>query len=298
MMRTWLGRLFGALAGLAALWGAPAAAQAPVQAKPALWKVADSDTIIYLFGTFHLLPKDVAWRTPAFDKALGASDALVMEIGNIDDESALAGALLKLGLSPGQPPILDRVPAAKREALKAMIAESGLPEAAFDKMETWTAGLMLAGVTYKRLGLDPNAGVERSLIGAWKASGKPVEGLETAEQQFGFLDGLSEDAQRAFLVALLDDPAAAKAQFAAMLGAWEKGDVAGISRTFDDETQVSPELRTALMAKRNANWADWLKARMAKPGTVFVAVGAGHLAGADSVQAMLAARGLKVTRLQ
>jgi uncharacterized protein YbaP (TraB family) len=83
-----------------------------------------------------------------------------------------------------------------------------------------------------------------------------------------------------------------------MLTAWETGDVDGIARSFDDETQMSAELREALMKQRNARWSEWLKARLDKPGTVFVAVGAGHLAGSDSVIRLLAARGLKVTRLQ
>ena len=293
-----LRKVGGALAALGLLWGGPAAAEAPARIKPAMWKVADADTTIYLFGTFHLLPKGLAWRTPAMDKALASSDALVMEIGDIDDQAKIAGTLMNLGMSPNLPPLVERVPAAKKAELKALIAESGAPEAFLDKMETWAAGLILTGVTFQRLGLDPNAGVERSLIAPWRATGKPLEGLETAEQQFGFFDTLSEDAQRKFLVALLDSPDKAKAEFAAMLKAWETGDVAGIARTFDDETQMSSELRAALMAKRNARWAEWLKARMAKPGTVFVAVGAGHLAGPDSVLAMLTAKGLKVTRLQ
>jgi len=293
-----LKRVFTALAGLGLLIGAPAAAEKPVQARPAMWKLADADTTIYLFGTFHLLPKDVAWRTAAMDKALASSDALVMEVGDLDDQAKLVATLIRLGVSPNLPPLAERVPPEKKAALKALIAESGFPEAALDRMETWAAGLILTGVTFQRLGLDPNAGVERSLIAPWRASGKPLEGLETAEQQFGFFDALSEEAQRKFLVALLDSPDKAKAEFAGMLTAWEKGDVPGIARTFDDETQMSGELRGVLMQKRNANWAEWLKARMAKPGTVFVAVGAGHLAGADSVLAMLARMGLKAQRLQ
>jgi uncharacterized protein YbaP (TraB family) len=53
-----------------------------------------------------------------------------------------------------------------------------------------------------------------------------------------------------------------------------------------------------LIRKRNAAWADWLTKRLDKPGTIFVAVGAGHLAGEDSVQTMLDAKGLRATRLQ
>ena len=83
-----------------------------------------------------------------------------------------------------------------------------------------------------------------------------------------------------------------------MLAAWANGDLKGIERTFDDETQMSPELKAALMSKRNAAWADWLAKRMEKPGTAFVAVGAGHLVGEDSVQAMLKKKGIKAKRVQ
>jgi uncharacterized protein YbaP (TraB family) len=53
-----------------------------------------------------------------------------------------------------------------------------------------------------------------------------------------------------------------------------------------------------LLTRRNARWAEWLRRRMDQPGTAFVAVGAGHLAGSESVQAMLARHGLRVRRVQ
>src|SRR5215208_1276990 len=66
-------------------------------ASPAMWKVADADTTIYLFGTIHLLPKDTQWRSPAFDQAAAGSDTLVVETV-IDDGNpgATIGELFKL----------------------------------------------------------------------------------------------------------------------------------------------------------------------------------------------------------
>ncbi|HEX6375449.1 MAG TPA: TraB/GumN family protein [Allosphingosinicella sp.] len=267
-------------------------------ARPAMWKLADSDTDIYLFGTIHLLPEGQAWRTAAFDAALAGADELVLEVADIDDMMASAQAMQKLGLSPGLPPIAERVPEGKRAALRAMIAESGYPEAVFDRLETWAAALPLLGVTFKRLGLDPSLGVERQIGAPFRASGRKVTGLETIEQQLGYFDGLSESAQRALLLAVVEDSAETRAEFRAMLDAWSRGDLAGIARSFDDETQMSPELKEALMRRRNQRWAAWLAARLETPGTVFVAVGAGHLAGEDSVQAMLKAQGLKAKRVQ
>jgi uncharacterized protein YbaP (TraB family) len=286
-----------ALAGCAAQPVADKAAP-PASARPAMWKLADPDTTIYLFGTFHLLPKDYRWRTTAFDSALAGADELVLEIANIDDKSAAATTMMKLGVSPGLPPLRERVPADKREALATMVAESGLPVAMLDRLETWAAALALTGVTFKRIGVTGEAGVETDLSAGYKAGGKPIRGLETVDQQLGYFDALSEDAQRHFLAGVLESPENAREEFRKMISAWARGDEAGIAATFDEEAKLSPELRKALLADRNARWTDWLDARMDRPGTVFVAVGAGHLAGRDSVQSMLKARGLKAQRVQ
>jgi hypothetical protein len=263
-----------------------------------MWTLADEDTKIYLFGTIHMLPKGQAWRTAAFDSALARADELVLEVADVDDMMASAQAMQKLGMSPGLPPIAERVPEAKRAALRAMIAESGYPEAVYDRLETWAAAMPLLGVAFKRLGLDPDLGVERQIGAPFRASGRKVTGMETIEQQLGFFDGLSEEAQRALLVSVVEDSAETRAQFRAMLDAWSNGDLAGIARSFDDEAQMSPELKEALMRRRNARWAEWLARRLDRPGTVFVAVGAGHLAGEDSVQSMLKAKGLRTKRVQ
>lgn len=53
-------------------------AQAAPAPRPALWKLADADTTIYLFGTIHILPKDLPWRTPVLEHAIAASDELVL----------------------------------------------------------------------------------------------------------------------------------------------------------------------------------------------------------------------------
>jgi uncharacterized protein YbaP (TraB family) len=282
--------------GLAGL--APARPAAARPAAPAMWKVADADTIIYLFGTFHLLPEGTEWRTRTIDEALARSSELVLETVLDGEEAALAQTMIRLGSSPGLPPLSQRVPEEKRAALAAMIADARIPAASLDPLETWAAALVLNSVTFQRLGLDPAKGVEKMLTGTYRQAGKPVHGLESIEEQLGFLDRLSEPAQRAFLVATLDDPAEARAQFATMLSAWTKGDVDGIAAAFNGDVAMSPELRDALLKQRNARWTEWVARRLERPGTVFVAVGAGHLAGPESVQAMLEARGLKAQRVQ
>mgnify|MGYP003483080608 FL=1 len=54
----------------------PAPPIADVPPKPAMWKVADADTTVYLFGTVHVLPPTLTWHSPAVDKALGEAKAV------------------------------------------------------------------------------------------------------------------------------------------------------------------------------------------------------------------------------
>jgi uncharacterized protein YbaP (TraB family) len=293
------GRRLVAISAIAATVCGTAPAAEPKAASPALWKVADEDTTIYLFGTIHLLPKGTKWRSPAFDKAAAGADTLVVETVIDENNPAVTmGEMFNLAVSPNLPPILERVPADKKAALEATIAKSGLPAQAYDKLETWAAAFMLLGVQFQKLGLDPNSGVEITLKKQFQDGGKQVGELETNAEQFGFFDRLSEDAQRKFLLTVLEDPSATTGTFSSMLEAWTRGDVKEIADAFNSDLSNAPELKNALLVQRNANWAKWVKGRLGQPGTVIVAVGAGHLAGDQSVQTMLEKQGVKVTRVQ
>ena len=289
-----------AIISLAACGGTEA--KAPVVAKgaarPALWKVADADTIIYLFGTIHLLPKGLKWTTPAMAKAMAASQGLVLEVALDKDPATLGAVMMKLAKTPGLPPILDRVAPAKRAALKKVIDESGLSLTYLDGLETWAASLGLASAMNAKLNLSYEDGAETQLTRVFEKMRKPIGGLETAEQQLGYFDTLPEVAQRKFLTSIADESANADKEFTAMIGAWKAGDVRRIALSFDDEMKLSPELAEVLLYRRNNNWAGWVSERMKRPGTVFVAVGAGHLAGKGSVEELVARRGFKVVRVQ
>jgi uncharacterized protein YbaP (TraB family) len=288
-----------AILGLAtAAFAAPQ--QAPIPpAHPALWEVSDPDTTVYLFGTIHLLPDNYPWRTKTIDKAISESDTLYVEtIVDPKNPAPLIAALTKTGFAAGLPPLAERISPAKRQMLEAAIAKTGIPRPAFDRMKTWAAAFTLLGVQYKELGLEGEHGVEQTLRDAFGSAGKPVDQLETNAEQLGFFDILPEAAQRALLEGAVEKPDTATADFSRMLHGWANGDVEAIANTFNHDLADSPPLRKTLLEQRNRNWSRWIEQRMAQPGTIMVAVGAGHLAGADSVQTMLERDGYAVRRIQ
>lgn len=271
----------------------------PAGPRPAMWRVSDQDTTIYMFGTIHLLPPNSSWRTPAFDAAVQQSQVLVVEtLIDAANPQQLANEMAALGFSSGLPPIAQRVPPAKVAALEAAIARTGIPRPLFDRMETWAAAFTLMGVQFQTLGLQGDQGVEAVLRQTFTAAGKPVEQLETNREQLTLFDRLPEQAQRQLLEGAIEAPTTVRQQFGDMLGAWLSGDVESIASSFNRDLSQSPELKAALLTRRNANWAGWVQRRLAQPGIVMVAVGAGHLAGDVSVQAYLESRGMRVRRVQ
>lgn len=298
MLKSLFKRALAAL-GLSLTVAALASPASAAAARPALWAVADADTTIYLFGTIHLLPEKYQWRTATFDQAVAGSQQLVVEtIVDDKDPTKLMSVLSALAFSPGQPPLAQRVPPAKRAALAAAVAKSGFPPQALDRMETWAAAFMLLGNQFKDMGLKGAEGVEAVLRNSFASNGKPIGELESNSEQLGFFDTLPENAQRQLLEGAIDAPRAMSKDFDRMVAAWARGDVKAIARTFNEDLAGSPELQHALIKRRNANWSRWIEHRLAAPGSVLVAVGAGHLAGSDSVIDMLKKDGYRVRRLQ
>ena len=51
----------------------------PYRPKPAIWRIRDHDTVIYLFGTIHVLPPGFKWRSAALDRVVATAGTLMVE---------------------------------------------------------------------------------------------------------------------------------------------------------------------------------------------------------------------------
>ena len=272
-------------------------APASVDADPALWVVKDDDTTIYLFGTVHVLKPGLSWFDEAVKAAFDKSDTLVLELVMPAADVAQASAL-RAGTAPvGTPPLSQRLPPAARARYLAQLTSLGIPAAAFDRFTPWFAANNLAILPLLRLGYAPDSGAEQVLTRAAKDAGKPVTGLETLDEQLGFFAMLSPKAQLGYLVNVVDEMPELAPTIDAMVADWSRGDPEALAKLLNEGLTETPELSKVLLSDRNARWADWIAKRLDTPGTVFVAVGAGHLAGREGVQAKLARRGLTATRI-
>lgn len=296
----WAGTAKALVCGALALFGlahpAPSAARDARATGPALWQVRDTDTTIYLFGTIHALREGGTWLTPMIARALDASDTLVTELG-APDEAAIAASLMSLAVDPDGPPVSTRLSSRDSAKYKVAMDAAGIGWQPFESFDPWFAGLMLSTAPLMKAGYQRESGVEQILIGKARQQGKAIAGLETADEQFAMFDSLSEDDQIAFLSGSIKQSKSGIADMDKLVTRWAQGDVRALGRLVNKGFGESDHLRDILLTARNGRWADWITKRMAQPGTVFIAVGAGHLAGKDSVQAMLGQRGLVAERI-
>jgi hypothetical protein len=264
---------------------------------PALWKVADADTTIYLFGTVHALKPDVQWYDAEIDAALKSADTVVTEIKmDPESEAAMQQMALQRGMFTDGTTLRSVLNEEQTAKYEAALTGMGIPAAAFDPFEPWMAGLTLTMLPLLQKGYDPNSGVDKVILG--KSGETAKDALETVEFQLGIFDGMPQDQQIEFMISAAEGAGEAEAMLDKMVAEWVEGDAEGLAAVMN-ENMEGEGFAEVLLYNRNANWAEWIESRLeSTPGTVFIAVGAGHLAGERSVQDYLAERGIETTRVQ
>lgn len=266
-----------------------------VQGGPALWQVQRGDLKGWLFGTIHVLPKGIAWETPAIRNAMAAADRLVLEAADLQDEQKTLALFESMGRSPDLPPLEQRVPAAEKAALEKAVSDGGTSTQLLSAYESWAAAMLLSAASQQALKVSQDDGVEPALIATFKDARKPIGGLETVERQFGAFDTLPQAAQARLLVQTAHETKDMKALYDRILTAWLKGDMDAIAKEDEHGEQPDPVVEEAILTARNRDWA---KAIEPMQGAPFIAVGAGHLTGRDNLIELLKARGFTVTRVQ
>jgi uncharacterized protein YbaP (TraB family) len=244
---------------------------APANADPAMFVVRDADTTIYIFGTFHALDGQADWFNDQVRDAFEQSNELILE------------TLVPEG--PVQP-------AAFRQPLQS---PSVTPSASF--LGT-TRMAINAG---RSQGMQVANGADMVLRRAAEQEGKPVEGLETLESQLAMFSRMPTAApaqQQQTGAPVGESPMSSLSKaMTEMQGAWKRGDQSVFVGMLGQLQQSSPATYRMLFTERNTRWADWVAGRLQTPGTVFVAVGAGHLAGKDSLLVRLAQLGIESHRV-
>ncbi|MEP5623337.1 MAG: TraB/GumN family protein [Hyphomicrobiales bacterium] len=292
--------------GMASLAKGPAPHEQDYEPSPAMWRLSDEDTTIYLFGTFHVLPDGLKWRTELFDQTLSEVDEIVFESREdlspeqkAEERKALQQAIRD---ARGSEPISQRISPENKAKYRRLLRLAGLPFFSADRMPPILVLLGLGVASSEEEGSQRELGAETILEAEFAAAGKPISAIEDPVAVIKSLMAI-EDAR---LITALDDglddwdgcfltnPAEVSWESEHN---WASG---SLDEDFSEmlEDPFGKAIYEVLLVNRNRAWTGWLQERLKQPGNLMVAVGAGHMRGDDSVIRMLRDEGIEVTRLQ
>ncbi len=254
----------------------------------------------YLFGTVHLLPEGAQWQSEALSQAITQSDILITETIGLEDTANVSKIFTTMSRDEPVNDIDKRVRPSQRNLLKNIIKEQGLSQQALNNMETWAAALAISNAITSDLGYKRTFGVETILKDIFDEAEKPNEGLESIASQFAVFDDLNENHQRAMLESIIDNGENSKDSLLNIVDAWLDGDSDALLQETNTGIMTSLTMREALLDNRNRKWVIKLQEKSKNIDDIvyFVAVGAAHLVGKNSVPNLLQNAGYKVERIQ
>ena len=263
-----------------------------------LWKVSNGQGVVYLVGSVHLLSQDYYPLNPALDAAFKDSNLLVEEVDM--GEMLAPGAQLQMltrGMLPdGQS--LDKVVSPATFTLVSKTAgDLGLPVEPLKQFKPWMIALTLLALEWQRAGFDADLGLDKHFYDRAKTEGKTVQGLETVEYQLARFDDMPMPEQDHMLAESLKELDTETASVKTLADAWRAGDAPTVERIVLQDLKSDPPIYQRLLVDRNRNWLPKIEALFARPGPVFVVVGAAHLVGPDGLLAMLRAKGYAIEQM-
>jgi uncharacterized protein len=271
---------------------------APASAAPAIWKVSDADSSVWLFGSVHILPPDIEWRTTRLDKIISKADRVYFET-DVSPAGQMSAVPLTVEVAFNQNGVLlsdtigEKLTARVREAAEAY----AIPMPMLLTMRPWMAATALSIGPLTETGYDPALGVETILSAEIPMDRQGF--LETPEEQIGFLSSGSDEEQIAMLEATLDTLDIMERDIDTMVEAWMNGEPEVLGEIFMAQMGDYDEgMVERIIDTRNHNWVSQIETMLAENESAVLVVGAAHLVDEVSVVRLLEDLGYTSERVQ
>ncbi len=285
---------------LAAAFLTPAAAQEGASAHsdqvPPLWHTEDADTRVYLLGTIHLMTEGVNWFKGPVREAFEGADTLVVELNqNKVSRQTQQQLVRELAVLPQSEKLSSAISDDTMSQLTSLLEPMGVPRSAINRWEPWYAGLTVTTVLAQQAGFLPRYGVDVTLLQEAQERAMDVRELEDFETQLELFDELNRDDALYMLRDALAEQGEIKDLFRDLRDAWLSRDFATLEEILLESREENPEFFGTVFVDRNRRWAESLESLMDdEEGTIFLAVGVGHLIGDRSLITMMEERGYEV----
>ena len=267
-------------------------AQAPKE-KALLWKISGKQlkSPSYLYGTYHLLCPDDLQLSDNVKNAVKASSKVYLEL-DFDDPEMMQKMQANM-LMEGDASIKNLLPDSTfQKASKSFLATTGISLEMLSKMKP----ILLSVMLYPSL-MKCELSSPEQLFATMAAEQKiPVEGLETVEQQMKVMDQIPYQEQAQMLVDYLLEPEKFNKETIDLLKQYKEGDLDAMEKSMNDPNQSYSKYLEGMLLQRNRNWIPIIM-KQSNENPIFIAVGAGHLAGEEGVISLLRKQGYTVSPL-
>jgi len=265
---------------------------------PAMWKLSDDDTNIRILGSVHVLKPGTVWMSDEIQGYINGANKIYFELSPEQQAQAVMTPLVqKYGLLPEGETLEQKLSPEDYAATKTFLAGLGLPEQGIARFKPWMAATVITAFKFTKVGFNPQAGVEATIVAQANARGVKMDGLEMAEDQIKLFAEMSDETQVSFLKSSLDNTDELANAMTTLTENWMAGDTADLTAYFDESFGSFPKLEKRLLEDRNANWVPRLESLLDQPGDFLVVVGTAHILGDQSVVKMLEDKGYKVARI-
>ncbi|WP_394693387.1 TraB/GumN family protein [Hyphobacterium sp.] len=267
-------------------------------ADPTLWHIQDEDSDVYVFGTVHILRPGIEWQTEEVMAAFDAADTVYFEapVNDPEQASAMQQAVFANAMNPAGVTLSSLVSDETWASIEEFAPQVGFSAAQLESLRPWIATVQLSVGFIVASGYNPESGVEATLWPMANDAGKTLAYFETVEEQIGFFANLPQEVEVRLLEETMAEFEQSPDQIDTLVTSWANGDQAAIDDVMNGQMREdAPEVHDVIIVQRNQRWVEDIETILEGSGTVFIAVGSGHLPGEQGVISLLRDRGIEVS---
>lgn len=265
---------------------------------PAIWKVSDYDSELYLFGTIHLLPEDLNWLKDDLRNVMQEAGTVYFEV-DTSEKSRINATVLsaQLGLRKDGLRLADSLDNYQLKLLDAVANNGNIPLASLDSMKPWLATEYLTLTAAEEAGLSADLAADEALKSLARRQQKNILYLEDVEDQIRATADLPEGLQLEVLTETMEDFSDLGRQLNRLAQGWSVGQTDFLTQQMIEPLKADAgEMYRSVLVDRNEKWAKTLIRHLEGSGTSVAAVGMAHLLGEESLITDLEEAGYKVER--
>lgn len=262
------------------------------QEEGVFWKISGNGLTksSYLFGTIHLICEQDFLMSERVSNKLAQANALVLEI-DMDDPSLQMTMMANIYNEEGQK-ITDFLSEEEYQEIRTFLKErTGMD---MDMLKTMRP-MVLMSLIYPNLLECETKAFEKELMDLAKARDIEIIGLESVNDQLSLFELIPLEEQYRSFYTYADNLEKGKKEFKKLIESYKEEDISALLQLVSESPEYK-DYQEVLLDQRNLNWIDPM-ALMMKKGSMFFAVGAGHLAGDSGLIQLLKKEGYSVERL-